>query len=79
MYCSGPLKSWDDEAVKYVVYRFAKGEKVDINDPSKIITITNDTFYKLPYEKGHEKWTYVVTALDRLQNESKIAKKKIKL
>ena len=33
-------KSWDDEAVKYVVYRFAKGEKVDINDPSKILTIT---------------------------------------
>jgi len=72
-------KNWDDEAVKYVVYRFAKGEKVDINDPSKIITITNETFYKLPYEKGNEKWTYVVTALDRLQNESKIAKKKIKL
>lgn len=72
-------KSWDDEAVKYVVYRFAKNEKVDINDPSKIMTITNETFYKLPYEKGKEKWTYVVTALDRLQNESKIAKKKIKL
>ena len=72
-------KSWDDEAVKYVVYRFAKDDKVDINDPSKIMTITNETFHKLPYEKGKEKWTYVVTALDRLQNESKIAKKKIKL
>ena len=46
---------------------------------SKILTITNETFYKLPYVKGKEKWTYVVTALDRLQNESKIAKKKIKL
>ena len=72
-------KSWDDETVKYVVYRFTKDEKVDINDPSKILTITNETFYKLPYVKGKEKWTYVVTALDRLQNESKIAKKKIKL
>ena len=72
-------KNWDDEAVKYVVYRFAPGEKVDVNDPSKIMTITNDTFYKLPYENGKEKWIYVVTALDRLQNESKMVKKKIKL
>ena len=39
----------------------------------------NDTFYKLPYENGKEKWIYVVTALDRLQNESKMVKKKIKL
>jgi hypothetical protein len=72
-------KSWDDETVKYVVYRFAKGEKVNIDDPSKIVAITNETFYKLPFVQGKEKWTYVVTALDRLQNESKIAKKNIKL
>jgi hypothetical protein len=43
------------------------------------MAITNQPFYKLPYEKGKVKWFYVVTALDRLQNESKIAKKKIKL
>ena len=72
-------KSWDDEIVKFVVYRFAKGEKIDVNDPSKILTITNEPFYKLPYKNGKEKWTYVVTALDRLQNESKIAKKNVKL
>jgi hypothetical protein len=43
------------------------------------MTITNVPFYKLPYMNGKDKWTYVVTALDRLQNESKIAKKNIKL
>jgi hypothetical protein len=72
-------KSWENTAVKYVVYRFAKGEKVNLNDPAKIVTITSDTFYKLPYATGKEKYTYVVTALNRLQNESKAKKKTVKL
>ena len=72
-------KDWQDTAEKYVVYRFAPGEKVDINDPSKIVAITAATYYKLPYADGKKKYTYVVTALNRLQNESKIVKKKIKL
>jgi uncharacterized lipoprotein YddW (UPF0748 family) len=72
-------KDWQDEAVKYVVYRFAADEKVDINDPTKIVAITTSTYYKLPYADGKKKYTYVVSALNRLQNESKIVKKKIKL
>lgn len=72
-------KGWKDEAAQYVVYRFASKEKVDITDPSKILTITSDTFYRLPYNDGKTKYTYVVTALDRLHNESKAVKKKIKL
>lgn len=68
-----------DRAVQYVIYRFAKGEKVDIEDPSHIVTITRDSFYKLPYDGGKTKYTYVVTALDRLHNESKSVRKKIKL
>ena len=35
--------------------------------------------YKLPYNFGKEKYTFVVTALDRLQNESKPVKIKVKL
>ena len=70
---------WQDEAQKYVVYRFGKGESVDINDPSKIMAITQTPYYKLPYEDGKQKFTYVVTALNRLQNESKAVKKKVKL
>ena len=72
-------KTWSDEARQYVVYRFAKGEKVNTDDPSHIIAITTNTFLKLPYTGGKTKYTYVVTALDRLQNESKGAKKKVKL
>lgn len=72
-------KQWGDVAHQYVVYRFAKGETINIEDASKIVDITSDTFYKLPYENGKTKWVYVVTALDRMSNESKVVKKKIKL
>lgn len=72
-------KKWSDEATKFVVYRFEKGEKINLNDPSKIMAITHETMYRLPYEGGLKKYTYVVTSLDRLSNESKGAKKKISL
>ena len=68
-----------DEAVQYVVYRFGNIEDVILKDPSRIVAITRDCFYKLPYENGKTRYRYVVTALDRLQNESKAVKKKIKL
>ena len=72
-------KEWGDVATRYVVYRFEKGEKVNTDDPSKVVAVTQDTFYKLPYQDGSRKYTYVVTALDRLQNESRPAKKTVKL
>ena len=68
-----------NRAVQYVVYRFNEKEKVNIDDPSHIVAITRDNFYKLPYEDGKTKYRYVVTALDRLHNESKSVGKKIKL
>ena len=72
-------KTWGDEATRYVVYRFAKGEKMNTEDPSHIIAITASTWMKLPYADGSQKYTYVVTSLDRMQNESKGAKKNVKL
>ena len=72
-------KGWKDEAVKYVVYRFAAKEKVNTADATKIIAITTQPFLKLPYDNGKTKYTYIVTALDRLQNESKGVKKAVKL
>lgn len=68
-----------NRAVQYVVYRFDAKEKVDISNPAHIIAITRDNFYKLPYEDGKTKYRYVVTALDRLHNESKTVAKKVKL
>lgn len=72
-------KEWQSEATKYVVYAFKKGEKIDTNNASHIVAITSDTFYKLPYTNGKTKYTYVVTALNRIQNEGCIVKKNIKL
>ena len=71
-------RGWKDEAVKYVVYRFEQGEHLNIDDPSKIVKITTDCLYPLPADQTG-RYTYVVTALDRMQNESKMAKKKVKL
>lgn len=62
---------------RYVVYRFSGKDKIDTDDTSKIVAITNKTYYKLPAE-DEGKVTYVVTVLDRLQNESKGKKQKIK-
>ena len=69
-------KGWQDEAAQYVVYRFENGETIDINNPSKIVRLTTDCHYELPDQQG--KCTYVVTALDRMHNESKPVKKKVK-
>ena len=59
--------------------RFAKGERIDLYNTERIVAITPQTLLKLPYQGGHEKYTYVVTALDRLQNESKGKKVNVKL
>ena len=71
-------KGWQDEAASYVVYRFEKGESINIDDPSKIVKVTTDCLYMIPAGQ-HGRFTYVVTALDRMQNESKLAKVKVKL
>lgn len=71
-------KNWDDETNRYVVYRFEEGEKVNLDNASKILAVSYDSSFKLPYVK-EKKYTYVVTALDRVGNESKGKKKKVRL
>ena len=68
-------KGWEKEAVKYVVYRFGRDEKINLDDPTHIMAVTYDTFYNIPVGA---RGTYVVTALDRMENESKGKKIKIK-
>ena len=62
----------------YVVYRFAKGEKVNLADPSKIVHITRKCYYELP-AGARGNYTFVVTVLDRMQNESEGVKCKVEL
>ena len=66
-----------DAPYRYVVYCFGKGEKVNIGNAGNIIAITSKPFYKLPAELDG-KCTFVVTVLDRMQNESKGYKCKAK-
>ena len=63
----------------FVIYRFNKGEAQDLNNSSKIIATTKSTHYLLPYDSGRNKYTYVVTSVDRFHNESKGKSKNVKL
>jgi len=68
-----PLPAKDKEPVYgYVIYRFDSNEKVDLTDPQYMLHIQYDTttsFTDITVEKG-KTYLYVVTALDRLKNES---------
>jgi uncharacterized lipoprotein YddW (UPF0748 family) len=71
-------RDWRNEAVRYVVYHFEHSEPVDLSNPAKIVAITSDTHYELPSTLTG-RHVYIVTALDRTQEEGKSAKVKIKI
>ena len=66
-------------ATYFVVYRFAQGQKENLEDARNIVGITRDTKYALPYEGGKMKYKYIVTAVDAFHNESKGVSKKLSL
>ena len=69
-----------EKAQYYVIYRFKEKEKTNLNDASKIVAMTKETSFLLPYEKGTMNCKYVVTSVDRFHNETKKGKsKKVKL
>ncbi|MBQ6193632.1 MAG: family 10 glycosylhydrolase [Prevotella sp.] len=68
-------KTWKDKTVRYVVYHFPHGTSVNLDDASRIVAITSESFIELP-TAVKDKSTWVVTSLDRLSNESKGKKKK---
>ena len=63
---------------RFVVYCFADGENVNLKNPAHIMAITEKRYFRVPQEMKGE-YVFVVTALDRLQNESKGVKCKVKL
>ena len=69
-------KNWKDEATRYAVYRFDKNEPETL-DGAHLRAVTANPFYELPATEQLP-CVYVVTALDRLQNESKSVKVKVK-
>ncbi|WP_280743497.1 MULTISPECIES: family 10 glycosylhydrolase [unclassified Parabacteroides] len=79
---NGIMLNWNAASTShyYVVYYFAKGEKVDLNNPKCIFEITQDAACFLPYRnKGKDSFRVVVTAVDRYHNESKGERIKLKL
>lgn len=63
----------------FCVYKFHKGEIIDIKDASHLLLKTVNTSYVDADTSGSSKFTYVVTSIDAVGNESAIAKKSIKV
>ena len=63
-----------ETAQQFVIYRFRENEMINLEDPSKIVEITRNTEYLLPYKTGQQAYKYVVTTIDRFHNESRQGK-----
>lgn len=58
------------EPLRYVVYRFAEKEKIDLDRNDRILSIQSGSGLQVPDAAKHKNSVYIVTALDRLWNES---------
>lgn len=65
-----------DRASRYVIYSFGMDEKIDLDDPSHIVLLTDRTYYILPDAERTGSRVYVVTALSPIQVESSPVKLK---
>ena len=63
------------EPIKYVVYRFPNKENINLDRADRILSIQQAQEYTDPDAKQNKHCTYIVTALDRLWNESKPSNK----
>ena len=64
------------KAYGYVVYRFNKGETLNIDNPAHIVKITfnaSETSFRDISVSANKNYIYVVTAIDRLKNESAVS------
>ena len=68
-----PVMAADSEAVYgYVIYRFAAADTIDMENPKFILHIqyNDQTAYTDDTAESNKTYIYVVTAIDRLKNES---------
>jgi hypothetical protein len=61
------------DITKFVIYHFKDSKSIDLEDSAAIIAVTNRYEYEVS-----EPGTYIVTALDRVNNESEPTKINIK-
>ena len=67
-----PAASDGEYPEQYIVYRFESSSKININNPENILAIINSSTRKFEDKETNpgNSFVYVVTSLDRLQNES---------
>ena len=66
-------RTQDEEVYGYVIYRFEAGESIDLQNPKSILKISFDrslSYFEDQSISRGKKYKYVVTAIDRLKNES---------
>ena len=61
----------EKEAVKYLVYQFDKGEKVDLENESKIISLTGNKHVDIYKKQLKNTSVFVIIAANRNNNTSK--------
>jgi uncharacterized lipoprotein YddW (UPF0748 family) len=68
---SRPVTTADEleKARQYVIYRFETGATIHLNDARAIIAVI-DSLHYIDVGAPSRRYTYIVTALDRLHNES---------
>ncbi len=83
----GKVLFWEDSNVKdcfsqptkYCVYLFDRKKDINLGQSSGLLKITNNPFIAIDAGKGRKKRFYVITAVDRFNNESSKLVKKVKL
>lgn len=73
---SSKLPKDKEETYAFVIYRFEENESINLENPSKILQIFRNEGVLSYTDKSADddkKYVYIITALDRLQNESQMS------
>lgn len=73
------VKDVNQQERYYCIYKFKRGERIDLSDLSHLLVRTTATEYYDYDVEDSRRFTYVVTAVDPFNNESKPEKKKVKV
>jgi hypothetical protein len=65
------MPKYSGERVVFAIYRFVNNEPVNLERADKIINVLNENEFLDAKSNKFQKCTYVVTAFDRLWNESR--------
>ena len=69
-----------EKARSYVVYRFEEGQAINLADPRQIVAFCYEAQTHVQDRSAvRGQYTYAITALDRLQNESEAAQVRLKV